>query len=450
MKRKFLIILLALVLFVSLVGCGVSSVDNSKKKYSIAYEENDMCEISLSETKATYGTEIKVTVKDIAKGYEISKVTANNFLIDNFKFKMPAENVVVKVYLVEIDDSLNPVNYSLTYNANSNCSISLSKASAQKGEDITVTVSNIANGYTLSYIKVNGFIIEGNSFKMPAEDVVIDVVLKDNSQSTPVNKTYSVSVVGSEYGILNIANSSYKAGETVDVEVRCKGSYVLDKILVNGTAIKGKSFIMPAENVVVSAEFKNALPETPWMMAVTPSPTYFEGRAHWYFTYGEKGLEAVVKVEDRFVSLDTYTSDPGYQDNVEVVLSPVSNATGMVTGKTLHILVSCTGKVYLNLANSATSWSGAPQMLPYFTSSVKITTQEEDGYNGYEVRFTISYEAFGLTKETALGQMTASLGMRNMNYYNAGDWGAALGANDFKNCAKHPLILADGGLGERS
>jgi hypothetical protein len=76
--------------------------------------------------------------------------------------------------------------------------------------------------------------------------------------------------------------------------------------------------------------------------------------------------------------------------------------------------------------------------------------QEEDGYNGYEVRFTISYEAFGLTKETALGQMTASLGMRNMNYYNAGDWGAALGANDFKNCAKHPLILADGGLGERS
>ena len=314
MKRKILMTLLTFALFTSLVACALPNEGNStEKEYSITYIENNKCDISLSKSKASYGDLIEIFIDDIASGYEVAKVTANDFMVEDLKFKMPAEEVVVKVYLNKI-----------------------------------------------------------------------------NNTDVDINTYFFISVEANKYGVLELDNYLYKAGDTVEVSAKAKGSYVLDKIFVNGVAIEGKSFVMPAKDVVLSAQYKDALPETPWMMTVTPSPTYFEGRAHWYFTYGETGLEVVVKVEDRFVSLDTFTSDPGYQDNIEVILSPVSNTNGMDAGKTLHILVSCTNKVYLNSATSTTAWAGAPQMLSYFTSSVKLTSQEVDGYNGYEVRFTHS------------------------------------------------------------
>ena len=103
MKNKLIILSLAL----ALTGCNVNQPTTSTsestnestsvvvKTYSISYSENEHCKISLSKTEASRNEVVEVYVNDIDEGYEIDKITANGFKIDDNSFIMPNEDVEI-------------------------------------------------------------------------------------------------------------------------------------------------------------------------------------------------------------------------------------------------------------------------------------------------------------------------------------------------------------------
>jgi hypothetical protein len=70
----------------------------------------------------------------------------------------------------------------------------------------------------------------------------------------------AVTVGAVENGTVTVDKSVAKAGETVTVTATPASGYKLKEILVNGTAIQGNTFTMPAANVTVSATFTAGTP----------------------------------------------------------------------------------------------------------------------------------------------------------------------------------------------
>jgi len=100
---------------------------------------------------------------------------------------------------------------------------------------------------------VNGVAITGNSFVMPAGNVSISVLF-ELIPPTVYIITYASSLGGTVTG----SASSAIAGTTVNLTVIPSDGYrmVEGSLLVNGVAITGTSFVMPAGNVTVTVNFE--------------------------------------------------------------------------------------------------------------------------------------------------------------------------------------------------
>ena len=335
--------------------------------------------------------------------------------------------------------------YKVSYVENENCSIVLSKSEAKVNDIISVEVKSIKEGYEVHKITCNGMKIDENSFVMPREDVVVEVFLIDLE-----NGPYALEVMKSEFAKISTSKETYSYGENVTINYTTKGDYVLDKFLVNGEAIKGNTFKMPKGNVVIEGTFKKAIEDTPWQLAIESGGNI--GRSYWYFDYGETTLNINVKVEDRIICGYQYAEHSGFQDNVEVVLTPKTIVPGWAVNKSYKFLVSCEGDCTVNVATSPTMWSDFWNYTGQdFGYTVDLRSMDKnDGYNGYEVNMYVSYSLFGLTKEQAIGNLSACLSMRNVNAYGASVWGFYAGNGNWENCSSHPLITDDGKLLERS
>lgn len=386
MKRKSFIIILSLILCAMLFGCNLSSGSTTSEptSHKITIVKNQDCKISLSQDSAAVGEEIEVDVEDIKPGFEVCKVTANDCFIDDYKFIMPDCDVVIKVFLQEIESS---------------------------------------------------------------------------NSSTNKKDIYGICVEPSEFAQVSLPLNRYKAGDLIRINYTCKGNYILDKFYINGQAIDGTIFTMPEEDVVITGTYKNAIPETSWILGHTAMHTAI---SYWYFSYGDKGLNVRVIVEDDLICGSDYDTRPAYQDCVEVILTEASTATTAVIDQSVKVLVSVSGGAEVKVANSVSSFFTNKNLSSkLFTSSVELKTLDNnDGYNGYEVNFFIAYEVLGLTKDTAVGNITAALNLTNRNSYGGESFSAAHAYipskeavwNDWLewvNSSKHPLINADGSLGVR-
>lgn len=126
-------------------------------------------------------------------------------------------------------------------------------------------------------------------------DVVIQVDTKGAATATIVQDTpaeYTVTAATDiENGTVKVSATSAKAGDTVTVTATPADGYELDTITVtgaNGTAVavNDSKFTMPAENVTVSAAFKEIVHKT-----VAVSDIVFgEDRSgsDWYVTFGKE------------------------------------------------------------------------------------------------------------------------------------------------------------------
>ena len=137
--------------------------------------------------------------------------------------------------------------YEVKKESVSNGTISTDVSSAKQGD--TVTVSATPNeGYELVSITVNGTAISGNTFTMPASDVTVGATFRAIE--------YTITTASVSNGTLSANVSKATKGTTVTVSATPNEGYELVSITVNGTAISGNTFTMPAGNVTVSATFK--------------------------------------------------------------------------------------------------------------------------------------------------------------------------------------------------
>ncbi|WP_051688390.1 InlB B-repeat-containing protein [Butyrivibrio sp. AE2032] len=212
-----------------------------KISYAITVAQADGGTVGVSKTSANYGDTITVTTTP-EEGYKLSAIKVNGETISGNSFSMPADNVEVSATFVKAD-------YNVTLSEVQNGTATLSALVANMGDTITVTVSP-ATGYELDSIKVNSTKISGKSFTMPAADTSVEVTFK--------KILYTISVVQSSGGTIGVSKTSANFGDVITVTVTPNEGYTLNTLKMNGTAISGKSFSMPAENVEVSASFVKA------------------------------------------------------------------------------------------------------------------------------------------------------------------------------------------------
>ncbi len=120
------------------------------------------------------------------------------------------------------------------------------KKTAAEGETVTLTVTPNA-GYEFVAFLVDGVAISGNTFTMPKTAVTV------TAEFTAID--YAVTAGECENGSVSVDKETANIGDTVTVVTMPNAGYELSKILVNGKANSGSTFTMPAEDVVVTAEF---------------------------------------------------------------------------------------------------------------------------------------------------------------------------------------------------
>ncbi|SCW71137.1 hypothetical protein SAMN02910456_02729, partial [Ruminococcaceae bacterium YRB3002] len=218
------------------------AVTFKKAVYTVTVSETTNGTATVSKASANYGDEITVTATPDA-GFELDTIKVNGTAISGNKFTMGTENAVVSVTFKKVD-------YTVTVSAATNGTVTASKTTANAGDVITVTATP-DNGYELDAIKVDGTAISGNTFTMPAKNVTVSATFK--------KLNYTVTVGNVSNGTVTVSKAAANLGDTITVTATPAAGYELDTIKVDGTAISGNTFEMPAKNVTVTATFKKAV-----------------------------------------------------------------------------------------------------------------------------------------------------------------------------------------------
>lgn len=181
-----------------------------------------------------------------AKGYKFSKWESEDVTVaKDGTFTMPAKEVTVTAVFEELPPDEYAIN--ITKPVNGKVSVKDGASSAVKNTVIELVITP-DKGYEVDTVKVNGEAITGTSFTMPEKDVTVEVTFKKS--------TYTVTVAAAANGTVTADKATAQVGDTITVTATPDTDYELSKITVNGTAITGNTFTMPAENVTIAAEFK--------------------------------------------------------------------------------------------------------------------------------------------------------------------------------------------------
>ena len=157
-----------------------------------------------SKTVAKKGTKITIT-PDPDDNYELNYIKVNGQKIDGNTFTMPSEQVFVEV-------SFSYITYEITVEVINSGSVSLNHI-LREGDTAIINVEP-DEGYVFDHIEVDGEIIYGTSFTMPAHDVHVKIFFKEKpadgwiTDPTDQSKRY---YIDGEYAVgwLNIEGSWY-------------------------------------------------------------------------------------------------------------------------------------------------------------------------------------------------------------------------------------------------
>lgn len=201
--------------------------------------------ISVNKVTAIYGEAVTVTPSpDIGYQLKVNGIKVNGSPISGTVFNMPADHVTVT-------SEFEPIVYNITIPSIPHGRVTASSRTAIMGEVITLTVLP-DRGYRLkeNSLSVNGTLVTANQFVMGASHVVISAEFEAIQ--------YDVTVAPSTNGNLSVDKAKAIIGETVNVTISPDTGYKLKEntLKVNGRVITGNSFVMDAENTVISAEFE--------------------------------------------------------------------------------------------------------------------------------------------------------------------------------------------------
>lgn len=264
---------------VGLVGTTISAGSknpNSSDTTSIATKHSIKVDESVHagtivhiKDEAVEGEEIAFTVEIGNTKEYISAVKMNGEILvpvdGTYKFIMPAENVVILVeyksfYEITLDSSIHSGTEVVIKNADGN-----EVVQAKEGDEIYLTVRSSSTSEYITAVKMNGTVLEENSgsykFIMPVGDALIGVEYKNYY-------TLMADKAGHNDTTVTFKNASgneisyAKEGEDVYVTVSSDSSseYIVG-VKMNGTTLTQSDgvykFVMPAENVVITVEYKN-------------------------------------------------------------------------------------------------------------------------------------------------------------------------------------------------
>lgn len=233
-----------------------------------------MVELSMGQNKTVdftvkgeYLDGSKITLKDILGASGSTSVASYSVSGNSVTFVPTASgNVSVAVddtvtyntkqlFSIQVTGTTPPVKYNIILSPTEHGTVVPDKANAQPGELITLTVTP-DNGYRVKAgsIKVNSDVISGSTFSMPSHDVTITAEF----EPIPPAVTYNVAVSSVKNGKITIIPENAAAGETVSVIVTPDTDYRLkqNSLKCNGVVINDWKFVMPATNVVITAEFE--------------------------------------------------------------------------------------------------------------------------------------------------------------------------------------------------
>ena len=221
--------------------------------YSISYTKPNGGRVSGQNSAKTDDTVTVTTTPE--KGYKFDKliVTGPNgqpINTNSNQFTMPAGNVNVSA-------SFTKSAYKIDYQTPQHGTVQVPE-SASPGERVTITATP-DTGYMVDTITVNSgqgkVDVTGNTFVMPASDVVVDVTFK----LKPADK-YNVEVEQIANGSVTAEPTSQEAGKTVNLTVTPKKGYKLGTLIVKDSTgqkvqVNNNSFTMPKGDVTVTATF---------------------------------------------------------------------------------------------------------------------------------------------------------------------------------------------------
>ena len=208
-------------------------------KYSVSISTSVGGTAVLSQEAAAYGDIVSVNVTpDIGYKLEVIKVDGN--IVNGETFMMPAKDITVKVEFKAID-------YSVIASGTEHGSFAVDHNIANYGDAIIVNVYP-NDGYELDHVMINGVVIEGTDFIMPAEDAVVEVIFR--------RILYNVCVRESEYGTTKVNTEKASIGDQIIISAVPNEGYELVSIAVNGNVISDLKFSMPASDIEIEAAYK--------------------------------------------------------------------------------------------------------------------------------------------------------------------------------------------------
>lgn len=207
--------------------------------YAIRYATCINGEIWVAENPAEPGAAVTVFAEPDDK-YELSYISVNGEVISGNTFTMPEETAVV--YAVFVRSDCYPITVSKTANGN----VTTDKDLADYGDVVSLTAFP-NKGYKLKHFVVDGSAIVGNTFVMPNKDVTV------SAEFEPIDYNITSEITGK--GTVTVVPTAH-CGDTVTITATPNNGFELVSVKVDGVAINGNVFTMPAKDVIVSAEFK--------------------------------------------------------------------------------------------------------------------------------------------------------------------------------------------------
>ena len=228
--------------------------------------------ITASPTTATSGTAIDLTIapdegKRLKEGSLKYSYGSEDHVVSGDSFIMPAENVTVTAQFTDIT-------YTISIGAITGGAITASPATAPAGAAIDLTITpdegkRLKTGSLKYSYGSEDYVISGDSFTMPAADVTV------TAQFEPVPpEAYTVSIGVITGGVITASPATATSGEAIQLTItpdegkRLKAGSLKYSDGSEDHVISGASFIMPAADVTVTAEFED-IPYTVSIGSVT-------------------------------------------------------------------------------------------------------------------------------------------------------------------------------------
>ena len=212
----------------------------AKKTYNVTVNSNLGGVAYANVHSAAKGDTVTVTTVPY-DGYKVGSMTVNDKPLTKNTFVMGAFDATVEVTFVKVE-------YSVTVSAGTGGKASVDKPKAVLDDIVTITATP-NEGYGVDVIKVDGAVIEGNTFQMGTANAKVVVTFKKLDYNITVD-------YDDEYGEATAGREMANMDDEIEITVTPKDGYMLDTITVNGQAINGTKFKMPAEDVVVEVNFK--------------------------------------------------------------------------------------------------------------------------------------------------------------------------------------------------